>query len=155
MRAGIALGSNLGDKTTLLNQAIGHLKGMHESGDFLVSSFHKTEPVDCVPGTPTFLNAVAEIETSMSPLQLLHRLQEEEIRAGRPAEHARNSSRTLDLDLLYCDEMTLHHQDLELPHPRLTHRPFVMEPLAEIRPELRLPGWKMTCLEYALIMRKK
>jgi 2-amino-4-hydroxy-6-hydroxymethyldihydropteridine diphosphokinase len=155
MRAGIALGSNLGDKTTLLNQAIGHLRGVHESGDFLVSSFYETEPVDCTPGTPTFLNAVAEIETSMSPLQLLHCLQEEEIRAGRPREHARNSSRTLDLDLLYCDELTLDLQELELPHPRMTHRAFVMEPLAEIRPNLKLPGWEKSCSEYIMQIRKK
>jgi len=148
MRAGIALGSNLGDKSALLNQAIGHLRKIHESGDFLVSGFHETEPVDCAPGTPAFLNAVAEIGTSLTPLELLHHLQQEEIRSGRPKNHARNASRTLDLDLLYCDEMTLDDPELELPHPRMTERSFVMEPLAEIRPDLRLPGWEMTCSEY-------
>jgi 2-amino-4-hydroxy-6-hydroxymethyldihydropteridine diphosphokinase len=154
MRAGIALGSNLGDKSALLNQAIGHLREIHESGDFLLSGFHETEPVDCAPGTPTFLNAVAEIGTSLTPLELLHRLQHEEIRSGRPKNHARNASRTLDLDLLYCDEVTLHDPELELPHPRMTERTFVMGPLAEIRPDLRLPGWQMTCREYLLNIRK-
>jgi 2-amino-4-hydroxy-6-hydroxymethyldihydropteridine diphosphokinase len=154
MRAGIALGSNLGDKSALLNQAIGHLREIHESGDFLLSGFHETEPVDCAPGTPTFLNAVAEIGTSLTPLELLHRLQHEEIRSGRPKNHARNASSALDLDLLYCDEMTLHDPELELPHPRMTERAFVMAPLAEIRPGLKLPGWEMTCSEYLQYIRK-
>lgn len=154
MRAGIALGSNLGDKSVLLNQAIGHLQEIHESGDFLLSSFHKTEPVDCAPNTPSFLNAVAEIGTSLAPMDLLHRLQEIEILSGRPKNHERNASRTLDLDLLYCDEMTLRHRELELPHPRMTDRLFVLAPLAEIRPDLRLPGWEMTCSEYLSRIRK-
>lgn len=157
MRAGIALGSNLGDRHALLNQAVGHLQSLHElsHGDFFISAYHETEPVNCMLGTPPFLNAVGEIGTSLPPLELLHRLQQEEIRSGRPRKHERNTSRTLDLDLLYCDDMTLHHPELELPHPRMIDRSFVMTPLAEIRPELRLPGWEMTCLEYALKMRKK
>lgn len=154
MRAGIALGSNLGDKLALLNQGISHLREIHETGDFLLSGFYETAPMDCAPGTPTFLNAVAEIETSLTPLALLHRLQEEEVRSGRPKNHARNASRTLDLDLLYCDEMTLHHPELELPHPRMTERSFIMKPLAEIRPGLRLPGWEMTCSQYLLRFHK-
>jgi 2-amino-4-hydroxy-6-hydroxymethyldihydropteridine diphosphokinase len=148
MRAGIALGSNLGDRSALLQEAIGHLRVIHESGDFLLSSLHETEPVDCAPGTPSFLNAVVEIGTSLQPLELLRRLQGQEIRSGRPKNHARNASRTLDLDILYCDEMTLHHPELDLPHPRMLIRAFVMAPLAEIRPELKLPGWQMTCLGY-------
>lgn len=148
MRAGIALGSNLGDKSVILKQAIGQLRAIHESGNFLVSSFYETEPVDCPPGSPFFLNAVVEIGTTLSPLKLLHHLQEQEVRSGRPKNHARNASRTLDLDLLYCDDMTLYDPELELPHPRMTGRVFVMEPLAQIRPDLRLPGWVMSCSEY-------
>jgi 2-amino-4-hydroxy-6-hydroxymethyldihydropteridine diphosphokinase len=155
MRAGIALGSNLGDKTALLNQAIGQLRSIHESGSFLVSNFYETEPMDCAPGTPCFLNAVAEIGTSLTPLELLHRLQLEEIRSGRPKNHVRNASRTLDLDLLYCDEISLHHPDLELPHPRITERPFVLLPLAEIRPDLRLPGWDASVSNYLLKISNK
>lgn len=155
MRAGIALGSNLGDKSALLNQAIGHLKEIHESGDFLISAFHETEPVDCAPNTPTFLNAVAELGTSLTPMDLLHRLQDLEILSGRPKNHTRNASRALDLDLLYCDEMTLLNPDLELPHPRMTERFFVMAPLAEICPDLQLPGWDKTCSEYLYYIRNK
>jgi 2-amino-4-hydroxy-6-hydroxymethyldihydropteridine diphosphokinase len=154
MRAGIALGSNLGDKSTLLNLAIGHLMEIHDSGDFLVSGFHETEPVDCAPDTPAFLNAVVEIGTSLHPLDLLHQLQQLEIRFGRPKDHTRNASRTLDLDLLYCDEMPLNHPELHLPHPRMTGRSFVLAPLVEIRPDLRLPGWDKTCKEYLSDIRK-
>jgi 2-amino-4-hydroxy-6-hydroxymethyldihydropteridine diphosphokinase len=153
MRAGIALGSNLGDRNALLQDAIGHLRMIHESGDFLLSSLHETEPVDCAPGSPPFLNAVAEIGTSLQPLELLRRLQGQEIRSGRPKNHPRNASRTLDLDILYCDEMSLHHPELDLPHPRMLDRAFVIAPLAEIRPELKLPGWQMTCVEYLLRIR--
>ena len=97
---------------------------------------------------------MVEIGTSLQPLELLHRLQGQEIRSGRPKNHAHNASRTLDLDILYCDEMTLDHPELDLPHPRMLDRYFVIAPLAEIRPELKLPGWQMTCLEYLSGFRK-
>jgi 2-amino-4-hydroxy-6-hydroxymethyldihydropteridine diphosphokinase len=148
MRAGIALGSNLGDRSALLLDAIAHLKAIHEGGTFLASTLHETDPVDCPPGSPCFLNGVVELETSLHPVALLAKLQNLEHSSGRARQHERNAPRTLDLDLLYCDEMTLHHDALELPHPRITERPFVLAPLTEIRPDLRLPGWSMTCAEY-------
>jgi 2-amino-4-hydroxy-6-hydroxymethyldihydropteridine diphosphokinase len=148
MRAGIALGSNLGDRNATLDRAISRLKELHEGGEFLASSLHETEPLDCPPESPLFLNGVVELETSLTPLQLLLRLQDLEIAAGRPAKHGINQPRTLDLDLLYCDEMTLHLPLLELPHPRMIDRLFVMAPLSEIRPDLQLPGWARTCQEY-------
>ena len=84
MRAGIALGSNLGDRHAFLDQAILNLKGLHEQGEFLASSFLETEPHDCPPGSPAFLNAVVELETSLNPMLLLDKLQDLEIRSGRP-----------------------------------------------------------------------
>jgi 2-amino-4-hydroxy-6-hydroxymethyldihydropteridine diphosphokinase len=155
MRAGIALGSNLGNRSALLKDAIGHLKAVHEGGSFLASTLHETEPVDCPPGSPCFLNGVVELETSLTPLVLLKQLQNLEFSLGRPKQHGRNDPRTLDLDLLYCDDITLHHTDLTLPHPRITERAFVLAPLAEIRPDLRLPGWSMTCSDYLLQIHKK
>lgn len=155
MRAGIALGSNLGDRNTLLQKAIGHLREIHESGEFLVSGLHETEPVDCPPGSPFFLNGVVELETTLTPLQLLHRLRSLELQYGRPELYTRNSPRTLDLDLLYCDGMTHCTPELELPHPRIRERPFVLIPLVEIRPELRLPGWEMNCFDQLSIIRNK
>ncbi len=155
MRAGIALGSNLGDRNAILKEAIGHLRELHEDGEFLVSNFLETDPVDCPPGSPLFLNAVIELETSLPPLELLQRLQALELAAGRPRVHGLNQPRTLDLDLLYCDEMTLLLPELVLPHPRMTERVFVLAPLAEIRPDLKLPGWDYSCEEYLFRIRNK
>ena len=84
MRAGIALGSNLGDRHSMLEIALKNLRMIHEQGDFLVSQTLETEPVDCPPGSPLFLNAVAELETSLDPLSLLTRLQTLEIELGAP-----------------------------------------------------------------------
>lgn len=155
MRAGIALGSNLGDRNAILKEAISHLWSLHEEGEFLVSSLHETEPIDCPPGSPLFLNAVVELESSLDPLILLRRLQSLEIASGRPEYRGINEPRTLDLDILYCDGMSLRISELELPHPRISERSFVLTPLAEIRPDLKLPGWSHTCLEYLLNIRNK
>jgi len=155
MRAGIALGSNLGDRKALLTEATAQLRSIHESGPFLSSALHETEPVDCPSDSPRFLNGVVELETSLSPMELLDRLQHLEIASGRGKVHGRNTPRTLDLDLLYCDEMTLCAPELEIPHPRMTERLFVLVPLAEIRPELRLPGWSMSCSEYLFYLNNK
>jgi 2-amino-4-hydroxy-6-hydroxymethyldihydropteridine diphosphokinase len=148
MRAGIALGSNLGNREAHLTRAVADLKSLHEGGAFLVSSFHETEPLDCRADAPLFLNAVVELETSFRPLDLLAKLQGLEVAAGRSRIHAFHAPRTLDLDLLYCDEMSLDHPDLKLPHPRITERIFVLAPLAELRPDIMLPGWSMTCDQY-------
>lgn len=150
MRAGIALGSNLGDSSAIMKEAVGHLRSLHGSlgGQFLVSSLHETAPVDCPPDSPTFLNGVVELETELPPVGLLRHLQSLEERFGRPREHGYHHPRTLDLDLLYCDDLTLSCAELELPHPRILDRLFVLAPLAEIRPDLQLPGWTMCCSDY-------
>ncbi|MEY2906674.1 MAG: 2-amino-4-hydroxy-6-hydroxymethyldihydropteridine diphosphokinase [Verrucomicrobiota bacterium] len=155
MRAGIALGSNLGNRSALLEAAISQLRTLHEQGEFLISSLHETDPVDCPPGSESFLNGVVELDTSLAPLELLQRLQHLELASGRPRVHGRHAPRTLDLDLLYCDGMTLHHPDLELPHPRITERHFVLAPLHEIRPDLLLPGWSMNCADYLFRISNK
>lgn len=157
MRAGIALGSNLGDCHSIMSQAIKNLQEIHEwrSGPFLASSLMETDPQDCPPDSPRFLNSVVEIETSRLPRDLLQLLQSLEISSGRPLGHGYHTPRTLDLDLLYCDELTLDDPDLQLPHPRIKERLFVLKPLAEIRPDLQLPGWTVSCNEYVRSIHKK
>ncbi|MEX1118376.1 MAG: 2-amino-4-hydroxy-6-hydroxymethyldihydropteridine diphosphokinase [Terrimicrobiaceae bacterium] len=140
LRAGIAMGSNIEPCLERLQEAIEFLRGLNEEAPFLLSSIYKTEPVDCEPGTPPFLNAVAEISTSLGPRELLHRLQTFEILQGRPEDHGKNTPRTMDLDILYVGTRTSSDPDLILPHPRAAERAFVMVPLAEIRPTLTLPG---------------
>ena len=155
MRAGIALGSNLGDRHSMLEIALNNLRMIHEQGDFLVSKVLETEPVDCPPGSPLFLNAVAELETSLDPLSLLARLQALEGELGRPQKHGFHEPRCLDLDILYCDDLQLNHPRHKVPHPRMTERYFVLKPLSEIRPHLKLSGWSLSCKEYLSTVDKK
>ena len=150
MRAGIGLGSNLGDRGRTLREAIARLRELSDAPERdRVSSLYETQPVGCAPGTPPFLNAVMEIETELAPLTLLARLQDLEQASGRPAVRAKNEPRQLDLDLLYLGNLTLNDQQLQLPHPLLAVRLFVLAPLAEIVPDLILPDQRQSIQELA------
>jgi 2-amino-4-hydroxy-6-hydroxymethyldihydropteridine diphosphokinase len=141
MRAAVALGSNLGDRLEHLHLArtkIVQLTKSHEP--FLFSAVYETDPVDCELGAQKFLNAVMELEYEGEPQQLLRELRTIEQSLGRDPAHRRNVSRTIDLDLLYFGQHTMQETDLELPHPRLHKRRFVLAPLNDIRPDLILPG---------------
>ena len=141
MHCGIALGSNLGDRLAHLEAARQALARLHTGPEApLISPVYETEPVDCAPGTAAYLNAVMEIEYNGEPLALFHALQEIERNQGRPPNHGRNTPRTLDLDLLYAGDCTLDTPALTLPHPRITSRRFVLQPLADLHPGLVLPG---------------
>jgi 2-amino-4-hydroxy-6-hydroxymethyldihydropteridine diphosphokinase len=145
MKAGIALGSNLGDRAAHLAAAKRFLSSLHAGpGAPLCSVLYETEPVDCSPGTAAFLNAVVEIESPLEPLALLARLREFETQQGRALDRGRNAPRPLDLDLLYVGNTRMDTPALVLPHPRMTARRFVLQPLAEIRPDLVLPGQDLT-----------
>ena len=131
MRCGIALGSNVGDRLAYLRA--GRSKLAFFADLTMISPVYHTEPVDC--SGSWYLNAVVELETDIDPENLLQKLQQIEQEEGRPASHGRNEPRTLDLDLLYADDLTLNTPTLTLPHPRMTQRRFVLQPLADIRPE--------------------
>ncbi|HEY8901432.1 MAG TPA: 2-amino-4-hydroxy-6-hydroxymethyldihydropteridine diphosphokinase [Chthoniobacterales bacterium] len=133
MRAGIALGSNLGDRVAHLQAAVAAIRTFAEP-PVLVSRIYETPPVDCPADSPMFLNAAIEIGFSGEPRDLLQRLQAIEQFHDRPANHGRNTPRTVDLDILYADDLELHEPDLELPHPRLMDRLFVLMPLGDIVP---------------------
>ena len=145
MKAGIALGSNLGDRAAHLAAAKHFLSSLHSGpGAPLCSALYETEPVDCVPGTAAFLNAVVQIESLLEPAHLLARLRDFETQQGRALDRGRNAPRQLDLDLLYAGDTRMDTAALFLPHPRMTARRFVLQPLAEIRPDLVLPGQDLT-----------
>jgi len=145
MRAGIALGSNIEPRLEHLQSARQRLLELHEGADpALESKVYETAPVDCPPGSGAFLNAVMEVETPLSPAGLLRRLQDIERAMGRPRQHTKNSPRPIDLDVLYCDNFAYSDGTLEIPHPRLTERQFVLRPLVDIRPELVLPNFTQT-----------
>ena len=140
---GIALGSNLGDRLAHLVQGRNLLLSLHEApAPAALSRVYQTEPVDCPPGSAPFLNAVVEIHTSLTPENLLRQLTRLESALGRPATRGRNAPRALDLDILYCGELIVETPSLVLPHPRLTARRFVLQPLADVRPDFVLPGEK-------------
>jgi len=144
-RAGIALGSNLGDCRSLLREAVSRLREIAVPGEaFLEAPVYRTAPLSCPPGSPDFYNTVVEIAWNGTPLELLHETRRIEESLGRERGHERNAPRTIDLDLLYCGNAVISSGDLTLPHPRLAQRRFVLQPLAAIRPELILPGLGLT-----------
>ncbi|MGV3662670.1 MAG: 2-amino-4-hydroxy-6-hydroxymethyldihydropteridine diphosphokinase [Prosthecobacter sp.] len=140
-RFGIALGSNLGDRAANLRRGIALLRdrvpGLGITG---CGGVYETEPVACAPGTQAFLNTVMEATAPCTAEELHAHLKAVEQALGRPEQRERNSPRTLDLDMLYADDVVSDDPVLILPHPRLHLRRFVLQPLADIRPDLRLPG---------------
>ncbi|WP_242524158.1 2-amino-4-hydroxy-6-hydroxymethyldihydropteridine diphosphokinase [Methylacidiphilum caldifontis] len=146
MRVGIALGSNDGERKRHIEKALSFLKNLTKNNHFLCSSIWETTPVDCPEGSQKFLNCVTEIETDLSSRILLGCLQEYELSEGRLplASRKKNGPRPIDLDILYYGHEIIEERDLTIPHPRMTQRLFVLGPLAEIRPELILPGYSKT-----------
>jgi 2-amino-4-hydroxy-6-hydroxymethyldihydropteridine diphosphokinase len=132
----IALGSNLGDRAGMLERAIA---AMNSAGISVVrqSSLYVTEPVGA-PGQGWFLNAVVEAETSLLPLQLLHTLLKIERELGR-RRLTPHGPRAIDLDILFYGSSVIRSRELEVPHPRLTERRFVLIPLAQLAPDFRHP----------------
>ena len=148
MNFGIALGSNLGDRAANIQRGIDLLLARVPGIRLNASApVYETEPVDCAPGTQAFLNTVIEVSAGCPPHELHTHLQAIEQALGRPEQRERNSPRTLDLDLLYADDVISDDPNLTLPHPRMHLRRFVLEPLADIRPELILPGQQVSVAE--------
>jgi|SRR5215510_2659569 len=148
MRTAIALGSNLGDRLGNLRAARNAILDLANVQPPLLSSpVYETEPVDCEAGARKFLNAVVEFEYEGEPASLLEDLIRIEEVLGRKRDHPKNISRTIDIDLLYCGDQQIDDEQLQLPHPRMHSRKFVLQPLADIRPELVLPGQKKSVRE--------
>jgi 2-amino-4-hydroxy-6-hydroxymethyldihydropteridine diphosphokinase len=138
-RAFVGLGANLGDRRAVLEQALERLRAEDGVDVLAVSSFRDTEPVGYVD-QPRFLNAAAALETDLEPRDLLDRLLAVERALGRTRDGPRFGPRTIDLDLLVYGDVRVGEPGLELPHPRLHERRFVLEPLAELDPDLVVPG---------------
>ncbi len=142
-RIGIGLGSNLGDRLSLLRFARRRLAERLAQGRIIQSaSVYETEPVGCPPGSPSFYNTAIEVETSLPPEDVLPIALEIEIEAGRRRPAPPNAPRPLDIDLLYSDSGPVESPSLTLPHPRLHLRRFVLLPLLELCPDRPLHrGW--------------
>ena len=132
-RAFIGLGSNLGDRRGLLRRAVEELRA---HGDVVgVSPLYETEPVGGPGGQGPFLNLVVELSTSDTPRELLERCRALEAAAGR-VRTVRWGPRTLDADVLWAEGWQVDDEDLTVPHPRLWERRFVVQPLADLAPDL-------------------
>jgi 2-amino-4-hydroxy-6-hydroxymethyldihydropteridine diphosphokinase len=144
----VALGSNLGDAVTNL-QAAGDELAALSAGPLLRSSFWRTAPVNCPPGSPDFVNAVVAWEAAPeeTPESLLASLQVIEHKLGRRRKGVINEARSLDLDLIMFGREQRSTPELILPHPRAHLRRFVLEPLVEILPDCRAPGWSASARE--------
>jgi 2-amino-4-hydroxy-6-hydroxymethyldihydropteridine diphosphokinase len=140
----LSLGSNLGDREQMLRQALERLAaaGLRI---LRVSSIRETEPVD-VLDQPRFLNLVAEAETDLFPRQLLARTQRVELELGRKRLRPKGP-RTIDIDILLYGDAVIDSPELTVPHPRMAQRRFVLEPLAELAPDLRHPVTRRTVRE--------
>jgi 2-amino-4-hydroxy-6-hydroxymethyldihydropteridine diphosphokinase len=135
----VALGANLGDAGATVRDAIAALDRLPATRVGAVSSLYRTAPHGVDDDQPDYVNAVVQVTTRLVPealLQLLHRVE----RAHGRTRGARNAPRTLDLDLLLYDSRRFATPAVAVPHPRMHERAFVLRPLAEIAPDLSIPG---------------
>jgi 2-amino-4-hydroxy-6-hydroxymethyldihydropteridine diphosphokinase len=138
-RAYIGLGANLGPKEVTILRAVDML-GAENGIDVLeLSRLRETEPVGVVD-QPAFLNGTVAVETTLSPRKLLEVMLRIEQELGRVRDDERWGPRTIDLDLLVYGDEIVDEPGLRVPHPRLRERRFALEPLAELEPELDIPG---------------
>jgi 2-amino-4-hydroxy-6-hydroxymethyldihydropteridine diphosphokinase len=138
-QAFVALGSNLETPKAQVEQALIALSNLPETRMVKQSSLYQTAPIDCIDTAPDFINAVAEIETSLAPEALLDAILNIENHAGRERPYI-NAPRVLDCDLLLYEDVTLETEKLTLPHPRMHLRGFVLLPLFEIAPDISIPN---------------
>lgn len=139
----IGLGSNLGDKCRNLRRAMQAIAHSGVGRITAVSGFYRTMPVDYL-AQDWFLNAVIQVETALSPLELLERVKTIEAQLGRAASSIRFGPRPIDLDILLFDQQVVDHPTLIIPHPRMHKRRFVLKPFCDIRPHIIHPVLNVT-----------
>ena len=142
--AWVGLGGNLGDPAAALQDALNALDRIFGVELTAVSSVYQSAPVG-LSAQPDFLNAVARIDTSLEPGELLEQLLRIETEQGRVRVGERFGPRLIDLDLLLYNETVLQSEGLTLPHPRMLERRFVLEPLVELEGDMSLPGGRRLC----------
>jgi 2-amino-4-hydroxy-6-hydroxymethyldihydropteridine diphosphokinase len=145
----IALGSNLGNRIAHLQAARDLLKNLGVPGTFEQSPVYQTTPVLCPDESPDFFNCVVAFEYAGTPQQLHNQTQGIEFHLGRDRSAGINAPRVIDVDILAFGDVRHNDSLLEIPHPRMLHRRFVLEPLCEIAAEFRLPGDHATIIEHA------
>jgi len=140
----IGFGSNLGDRETKFQEALRALECLPKTSLKARSRLYETDPVGLSDHGPKFLNAVILLETDLSPRELIGSMRSIELTLGKPACHLSDKSRVVDLDLLLYGKDCFCEDDLEIPHPRMSNRAFVLAPLAELGPNISIPGLERT-----------
>ena len=135
----IGLGANLGDPQQQLKRAIEAIDEL-AVGELKASSLWRSEGVDMQDESSDFVNAVVVMNTRLKPEALLQALQSIEVNMGRPSEHDRNVARTIDLDILLFSDWQVEERYLQIPHPRMLERLFVLLPLQEVLPDYHQAG---------------
>lgn len=150
IEAGFSLGSNLGDRLALLQAARDHLAATPGARLVAQSPVYETDPVGVRPEYAhlKYLNAVVVLAGELDARAWLRRAAEIEDALGRVRTEDRYAPRTMDVDLLYCGAEHFDDGGLVVPHPRWARRLFVVQPLADVRPNLRLPGDTRTVREH-------
>ena len=144
----VGIGTNLGDRQSNIDRAVAFLKENEEIDVLALSGILETEFQGEGPAQGKFLNGVVKIKSDLLPLDLLSKLKMVERRLGRVKTQGRNLPRTLDLDILFYDDVVIvEGKNLQIPHPRLHERNFVLEPLLEIAPDLKHPRLGKTVQE--------
>jgi 2-amino-4-hydroxy-6-hydroxymethyldihydropteridine diphosphokinase len=136
----VALGSNLGDRKAHLMAAREAISALHDTSVVQSSSLYETPAWGASAPQPDYVNAVIAVATSLTPLELWHRTAAIEQAQGRPRTREQNAARTLDIDLLLVAGIVMNTANLVLPHPRMHLRKFVLQPLLEIAPHIKIPG---------------
>ncbi len=153
MRVGIALGSNLGDRAVHLQNAVAAIRSVARP-PILISRVYETAPVNCPPDSENFLNAAIEIEWEGVIRDLFKILQDIEKRFGRSEIRGKNAPRSIDLDILYGENLVLNDPDLQIPHPRIFERIFVLAPLCDMIPDRRIADRSSTLHQDMEALRK-
>ena len=139
----IGIGSNLGDRISYCKKAIDEISGFAKITQ--ASSLYETDPIG-KEDQPNFINCIVEISTDLSPQNLLKDLNSVEEKLGR-VRHEKWGPRTIDLDIIFYNELVINDENLEIPHPRAHQRRFVLEPLSEIAPEFIHPKLNLSVSE--------
>ncbi len=135
----IGFGSNLGDRESKYKEALRELGSLPATVVVARSKLYETEPVGLSDNGLKFLNAAVALETDLSPIELMKMIRDIELKLGKSPSHRSDMSRVIDLDLLLYGDRHVSGDGLEIPHPRMQHRAFVLVPLAEIAPDVVHP----------------
>jgi 2-amino-4-hydroxy-6-hydroxymethyldihydropteridine diphosphokinase len=154
MEIGLSLGSNLGDRLSNLKQARLKISTIQDVNIIVSSPVYETEPVDVLQeyaGMP-FLNAVIILTSEWDVTKILDRFLSVEKEMGRETKNGKNLPRIIDIDIIYAGNLVVKRENGGIPHPRWSQRRFVVQPLSDIRPHLRIPGEKRMVSEVLLAL---